>query len=334
MMPELGAWDLEKHKISLGDNFLVSGGDPYLTDIAVAAIRARIREAVGADLVIAYGDEIKADQLNDLLDTYSIFSSSKLILLRNAELMTKDKLECLERYFDSPSDQQTLVIFAEGKTDGRLSAWKKIKASCQSVVCASPRFSGEMVNWLDRSLKGIGKTMSRQARDQFINKVELDYADANNELQKLALMTGGRTQITEQDVLKSIGTTRTGTISDFFRFLGRKQLKEALALMDGMLSADWAGLQILFQINKFYLNLYSILLMKKHHISNSEIISKNLPDLYPGQRQEFVSFAQNYGLSQTEMILKKLLDTDSQFKTSMGSDSVLLTACLAEILKP
>ena len=212
MMPELGAWDLEKHKISLGDNFLVSGGDPYLTDIAVAAIRARIREAMGADLVIAYGDEIKADQLNDLLDTYSIFSSSKLILLRNAELMTKDKLECLERYFDSPSDQQTLVIFAEGKTDGRLSAWKKIKASCQSVVCASPRFSGEMVNWLDRSLKGIGKTMSRQARDQFINKVELDYADANNELQKLALMTGGRTQITEQDVLKSIGTARTGTI--------------------------------------------------------------------------------------------------------------------------
>jgi DNA polymerase III delta subunit len=331
-MEATAALDFSAKDVRLGQNFLLVGSDAYLTDLVSDLIRARIRDLAAADLVIIYGDEVKAAELNDLLDTYSIFSSAKLVLLRNAHLLLKAELDILAAYFENPSELQTLVVTAE-KIDARVAGWKKIRDACQTVACDPPRYSGQLQPWLQRTLAKLGKTMNAVAAETFINRVELDYANANNELQKLALLAGDNKQITEEDVLRSIGFSRAGTQADFHRALGGRQVAPALDLLEKMLSSDWASLQVLFIINRFYMHIYHILLLKKNHISNAEINKNHLGDLFPKQRGEFLQFAENYTLRDMPRIFDILLDTDSKIKTTAASDPVLLTNCVLRLLE-
>lgn len=331
-MASLNAMQIASAKIRLGESFLLLGGDAFLNDRVTDHIRLSLKKKNDVDLVIIYGDDTKPAEINDLLDTYSIFSKAKLVILRNAETLKKDALETLAGYFDDPSDQQSLIIVAD-KIDARVSGWKKIKSSCQVVTCDPPKYGGEISPWLRQALAKAGNTMSPKAFTTFINRVELDYANANNELTKLILLVGDKKEISESDVMRSIGFSRVGTMSDFYRALGNRQAKQALQLLDLMLNSDLKSLQVLFQLIKFYRNIYHILLLKKSHISASEIKTKYLGELFDKQKQEFLNFSDNYTLRQIEEILPILLETDARIKTSSASDAILLTTCILRALE-
>lgn len=319
-------------KPRLGDNFLLLGPDAFLQDTVSNQVRETLKRDADVDLVIVYGDEIKCVQINDLLDTYSIFSSTKLILFRNADLLRKQELDCLAAYFQNPSPEQSLVITAE-KADLRTSAWKKISSNCHVVKCDFPRWGGMLETWLRKSLAKLGKNIRPDAQAIFIERVELDYASANNELQKLALFVQDRKTITAEDVLQSLGTSRLGTQIGFARALGGRRISEALDLMDRMLNSDTKGLQILGQITRIFSTIHHILLMKAAHLSPSEIVGKHLNELFQSQRAEYMNFANNYSLSQTQAIFDILLQTDTKLKTTAASDAILLTQCILEIME-
>lgn len=325
------ALDFDPQSIRLGKSYLLTGGDAYLSDLIVDAVRARLGKQDSVDIFIVYGDEVSAQELYDQLDTLSIFSRAQLLIIRNAHRLDKNRLETLASYFESPSDIQSLVIVAD-KIDARLSSWKSIKTACIPVLCEAPKYGGALKAWLDRTLKTMNKTMAFAAKNEFINRVELDYAFAANELIKLDILTGTRTTITENDVMRSLSTTRTGAVIDFYRALGKRQPQLALDAVDKMLMSDWEPLQVFFHYSKFYTALWRILLLKKAHFAESEIISKHLGDLFPTQRKEFIDFSQRYTLETVEAILHILLETDAQLKLTMAEPNILLTACLLKVI--
>lgn len=330
MLNKLPALEIDSLKPKLGQNFLLVGGDAYLTDLALDHIRKNLETNV--DLVIIYGDEAKVPEIKDLLDSYSIFSNAKLVLFRNVDQLKKKELDALTDYFSEPSEQQTLILTAE-KIDDKKGSWKIISKACIHILCNPPSYSGALSPWLDKSLAKLDLTMSFKAKQAFISRVELDYANANNELQKLALLVGDKKEITENDVLRSIGFSRVGTQIDFYRALGNRQLKETMQLLERMLNSEFKVLQVLFYIIKFYDTIYHILLLKKAHISATEIMNIHLTNLYPSQRKEFMDFSNNYSLLQLQTIFNILLDTDTKIKSSSASDAVLLTNCIFKIME-
>lgn len=325
------ALDFDPQSVRLGKSYLLTGGDAYLNDLVVDAVRTKLKKQENVDVFIVYGDEITAQELYDQLDTLSIFSRAQLLIIRNAHRLDRHRLETLSNYFESPSEIQSLVIVAD-KIESSLSSWKTIKAACIPIVCEAPKYGGAMQAWLDKTLKTMNKTMAFAAKNEFINRVELDYAFAANELIKLDILTGKRTTITEKDVMRSLNTTRTGAIIDFYRALGKRQPQLALEAVDKMLMSDWEPLQVFFHYSKFYTALWRILLLKKAHFTESEIISKHLGDLFPTQRKEFIEFSQRYTLESVEAIMPILLETDAQLKLSMAEPNILLTACLIKVI--
>lgn len=332
-MAALDAHAFDPAAVRLGQNYLLLGTDAWLIDSVSDAIRARLKETENTDLVIAYGDEVKCAQLNDLLDSISIFSSAKLVLLRNADDLKKAELECLAGYFDNPSETQSVIVVA-AKVDARTSAWKKIRDHSQVVVCDPPRYSEALTPWVEKELRKLGKTWGYNAKEIFVSRVELDFANAHSELQKLALLTGDRRQVSEADVIRSIGSSRVGTQIDFYRALGARNARQGLELLERMLFSDWEPLQVFGLITRFYNTLYRILLLKNVHISPSEIKAKYLGDvIFPKQKQEYLGFAANYRLDSFGAIYEALLDTDAKLKTTAASGAVLLSACLLRLLE-
>lgn len=331
-MQPLNALETDKTDFSLGTNYLLLGTDVFLADMVTASIRTKLSSKHSIDLVIIYGDDVKAAQLNDLLDAYSIFSSEKLVLIKNAEALAKKELDSLATYFSNPSENQSVVVQSE-KIDARLSGWKKIKESCQNILCDPPNYGGSLKPWINKVLAEMGKSMNSQALDTFTARVELDYASTYNELQKLSLLTYTKKTISESDVIRSIGSSRVGTMIDFYRALGARQTKKCLDLVSRMLASEWASLQVFFQICKFYGIIIQILLLKKHNVSAAEITKNHLREVFQSQRQEFVKFSENYKLSQVWNIYTILLDTDAKIKLSQGSDALLLTQCLIKVME-
>lgn len=326
------AREFKSSQIAMGDSFVLVGTDAWLIDSVADKIREVLKSKHGADIVIIYGDEIKAPELNDTLDTYSIFSTLKLVIVKNADKLKKAELEILGKYFDAPSDTQSVLIITE-KTDMTTRAWKKIRDGSTMIQCDPPRHAGDMRAWLDSILRSAGKRMDASVSATFLARVELDYASAYNELQKLFILTGKTPSITQADVMRSLGSSRVGALSDFYRALGARNAKSVLSMIEKMLASDWEGLQVFFQLVKYYNIMWKILLLRKNHISTDEIIKSHVNELYPTQKTEFVKASDQYRLTEMPDIFSALLETDSAIKLSAAPNEVLLCICALKVLE-
>lgn len=330
MAEKIDALAFASHRPILGQNYLIQGIDAYLIDKVLDRIKRSLRQEDEIDISIVYGDEIKAAALGEYLDTFTIFASSKLVIIRNTEALLKKELEVLAAYFESPSEIQTLAIVTE-KANKTLGTWKKIAANCHTVTCDPPRFASEIRSWLMVELKRMGKIMTPAALAEFSNRIELDYSVAANELNKIDLLVGSRKQITEKD-LEGLSGSRAGTQIDFFRALGGKQTRTALEAINLMLEADWEPLQIQFSMFRFFSNLWKIQLLRSRHITDSEISSRHMTDTYPSQRNEYLGFARKYSVKSLEKIMELLLKTDYKLKSSALDKRLELDLSIIEIL--
>jgi len=76
------ALDFTADKVRLGNSYLLTGTDSYLVDKVLDTIRAKLKKKDNVDTVIIYGDEVKSPELTEQLDTFSIFSTAKLIIIK------------------------------------------------------------------------------------------------------------------------------------------------------------------------------------------------------------------------------------------------------------
>jgi DNA polymerase-3 subunit delta len=323
--------------------YLIIGEDGYWADKVYRAIRSLIKRTMPVyDTVIVYGDEVKPVDLNEHLDSYSIFASNRLILLRNAHrlgeedrgrlLPGKDKplLAILANYLEHPDPSMVLVIIAE-KVDGRISEWKKIKDNCQIVECEKIRHGGGMSSWLESYLRSHQKSMDKDVKVLFLEKVELDFLTAENELDKLLILVGDRKNITLKDIHTAMPTTRIGTQADFFRALGNRQTAAVLDKVLDMLNNEWVGMQILSMVFRFFLSIWKIQTLRAMKYTQQEIVSKHLNELYENQRREYPAFASNYKPDEMPGIFETILETDAQLKLSKASPETLMTICITRI---
>lgn len=309
--------------------YLIIGDDGYLVDKVYRAAKELAKKSLQEfETLTLYGDELSIAEIGEYLDSYSIFSDNRLLVIKNAHQL-KDKA-LIVRYLQDPEASQVLILIADS-VDGRQAVWKQIKEACLTIECEVVRFPGEMRNWLESTLKQHGKTMDERAKSLFLEKVELDFCTAENEMEKLLIYIGDIAGITEKDVHTTLPTTRVGTMADFYRVLGNRQTRDVILKVNDMLENDWAGLQILSVLSKFFLTLWKITALKAKHISDREILTSHLNDLFQSQRESYLAYAKKYGAEAMPGIFETLLETDSQIKLSMAEPNILMTMCVSRI---
>jgi len=328
-IPEQQHYDKILKEARMGESFLLVGTDVYWQDRYTEAVRKALRKNE-VTLSILYGDVVKAYQLKDELDSLSLFADLKLIIIKSADAMNKKELDTLAAYFSSPIDTQSLVIQAE-KIDARTGNWKKIKEACQFFQCDKPKFTGQIKDWVQQELRTRGISINNRALDSFTTRVELDFATAKNELDKLCLLVGERKTITELDVEKCLGSSRMGAQMDFFRAMGARKTDSCLNAVNLMLDSEQEPLSIVFMIQRFFTAIWKIRILKAKHVSRAEIIQKHLMDLYPSQRTEYPVMAENYSLVALETVFDVLLELDSQLKSISTDPKLLLSLALIKI---
>lgn len=331
-MSSIKAIEFSAQGVRLGDNFLLLGTDAYLIDQSIAKIKKALKGKGEFDDSSIYADDTPIAELIEHLDTYTIFSSAKLLTIKKVETLNKRSLEVIAEYLSSPSESQSLILVSE-KSDAKFKAWKTILDTCQTLSCDPPKFASEIKQWLNLELKSIGKGMQANAIQEFISRIELDYYTAANELAKLDILSGERKMISLDDVITGFSATRVGTKIDFLRALGNKQAGVALTQMKLMLESEQEPIRVLYQFIQFYLTLWKIQHLRSRKISDNEISAKHLTDIYPTQRSEYLNFAKKHSLSALNEIIETLLLTDYQLKSSPIDRETILELAVIKILE-
>lgn len=186
------------HKHLAGDAlkpaYLLAGEEHLLVLEAADALRMRARE-----LGYVERDVLEADQHFDWDDLarsaagMSLFASRKLIDLR---LPTgkpgKDGSAAIQEYCDRPPPDTVLLVTCNEWSKKHEGAWSMAMENVGAFVPVWPLKSDELPHWITQRMAPRGVSATPEAIEALIERTEGNLLAAAQEIDKLALLAGGK----------------------------------------------------------------------------------------------------------------------------------------------
>ncbi len=174
--------------------YQVAGDDPLLRGEAVDAIRAACR-AAGCEERIRLGGPTGMDwnQLGAEAASLSLFASRRLLEIDMVGLKPgRDGGAALTAYAEQAGgDDILLLATAKVDKDMRKAKWFKAVEGAGALVQVWPVKAEELPGWLVRRARDYGIELERDAASFIATRVEGNLLAAAQELEKLALVSGG-----------------------------------------------------------------------------------------------------------------------------------------------
>ena len=207
--------------------YLVSGEEPFQLEQVSSAIRHKAQELGYTDREVMHVERgFDWQQLSASADALSLFADKRLLELRIPSGKPGDAgSKALQRYCDHPPADTVLLIVA-GKLEKAQQNTKWFKALEQNgvVVQVWPVEADKLAQWIKQRMQLRDMQPTPEALAMLAERVEGNLLAADQELEKLRLLSGGGTVDAEQVV---------AAVSDSARF-------DVFSLVDTVLLGDAA----------------------------------------------------------------------------------------------
>ncbi|MDD5439635.1 MAG: DNA polymerase III subunit delta [Candidatus Omnitrophica bacterium] len=223
-------------------NYLCLNPDPYHTEKTINDLKARLLKDGDPELnfsVFQTGHDA-IDDIVAVLRTVPFGAPAgtghRLVILKNARDLSEPAIGALTAYLKNPSAHTTLVIDA-GPVAPRGKAWDEM-ASYLKDVTSSGGEGKRFDSMVTRELAAATKTIAVDALDLLRRqKGSSDLLGLKNELEKLILFTGERTEITKRDIEIMVGKTLDDDVFRLLEAISRKDASGVLAVLNEL----WEG---------------------------------------------------------------------------------------------
>ena len=186
--------------------YLVSGDEPLLTGEAAGSIRASARAAGYADRQVFFIDRTFAwDELRLATHSLSLFAQKRLFELRMPS-GKPDKGAVLLAELAAQEAPDLLYLVITDKLDKKTgdAAWVQAIEKHGTWVSIAPVDAAALPAWLRGRAKALRVEIDPDAAQLIIDRVEGNLLAAQQELEKLSLLSNGRSIGTDL-VLRSVG---------------------------------------------------------------------------------------------------------------------------------
>ncbi len=186
--------------------YLVSGDEPLLVGEAADAIRAAAKAAGYADRTVFHIDKtFDWDEFRQATQALSLFAERRLFELRMPSGKPDKGAPPLTELAERPAPDVVCLVVA-GKLDKKAgdAPWVRAVEKHGVWVPTWPVQAAALPGWLRARAKLLQVEIEPKAAQLIVDRVEGNLLAANQELQKLALLTQGE-PISAELVLQSVG---------------------------------------------------------------------------------------------------------------------------------
>jgi DNA polymerase-3 subunit delta len=257
------------------------------------------------------GRDFKAADIIEIAQTLPVFSSHRLILIKNIQDASAEQLEGLCDYLEHPLPE-TVLLVAGNKIDGRKKFYQRFRKQGDSL-----EFKRIYENQLPSIVKDLARScnlvLTGPALKLFCKRVGANLVEVHGELEKLSNYVAPKDLIDESDVAAVVSDSRVESVFALTDALGEGRQDEVLRLLKRLIEDGQAPLMVLAMLVRHFRQLW-----KARFFSSQKVDQKDLPRLIgvsPYFLKGLMSQSRRYDDAAYRQIFELFLETDLALKS-------------------
>ncbi len=301
------------------------GEELYKIDEAVGHIKKLLLKEVGENFQweTMFGDEVKAENLCDASDSFSLWQSRKGILVKNAEAIPAKQWERLKRLVENPNETTTLV-FCASKADLRTKHIQWISKATDHAILVefSAPEAWEAQQYLKKFVQAQGRELDPAAQQLLLEWSGHSLFELEQSIEKASLFSLGKKNISEEDIRAVQVRTRPESIFQFADALLSGNRASAMQELSKILEQGEDPIAILGLVARQYRWLLQILALRAEG-KNESLIASELR-LFPRQAKQLWQAAQKQGAPTVIRGLARIVEADKGLKSTREPAKMIL----------
>jgi DNA polymerase III subunit delta len=204
-------------------------GEEFLVEEALEQVRAE----AGTDALseITVSGNVTVPEMVTALETPSLLGGRRMVIVRDAEGLTKEALQALAEYLESPSPHSVLVLVAGGRT--RLDS--SVKKLGRVINLNAPK-GRSLVSWLRRRATERTMKLDDRAGWALIDSVGTDLRELDSALTQLETRLGAGARVGVAEVRNAFARSADQRIYVFTDAVGDRRLALAMTSLRRLLN--------------------------------------------------------------------------------------------------
>ena len=211
--------------------YWLEGDEDYFIDKIVHYAEHNIltESEAGFNLTVFYGRDADWTQVINSCKRYPMFAERQVVLLKEAQHMRD--IDKLESYISQPLTSTIFVVsYKEKKVDGRTQLAKLLKTKAE-LFTTKKMYDNALPDWTNELVKSKGYTISQKAVLLLVDHIGNDLSRIDNEIEKMLVNLGTRTNITEDDIERYVGVSKEYNPFELQSAMAAKDLPKAMRII-------------------------------------------------------------------------------------------------------
>lgn len=211
--------------------YWLEGEEDYFIDKIVHYAEHNIltESEAGFNLTVFYGRDADWTQVINACKRYPMFAERQVVLLKEAQHMRD--IDKLESYISQPLTSTIFVVsYKEKKVDGRTQLAKLLKTKAE-LFTTKKMYDNALPDWTNELVKSKGYTISQKGVLLLVDHIGNDLSRIDNEIDKMLVNLGTRTNITEDDIEKYVGVSKEYNPFELQSAMAAKDLPKAMRII-------------------------------------------------------------------------------------------------------
>lgn len=211
--------------------YWLEGEEDFFIDKAVDYAEHKIlnESESSFNLSVFYGKDANWADIVNACRRYPMFAERQVVVLKEAQQMRD--VEKLESYMENPLASTVFVVsYKEKKLDARKKFTKLVKEK-GVLVTTKKMYDRELPEWTQTLIHSKGLTISPKGLALLVDHIGNDLTRIENEIDKLSVNLGKRTNITEDDIEEYIGVSKEYNVFELQAALAAKDLARSIRII-------------------------------------------------------------------------------------------------------
>lgn len=302
--------------------YFLFGDEPYLLNQCVSRFKYAVLSESTMDFnySLFYAGDADIANIKDTVETLPVFTSHRLVILKNAQDLKDAELLELESLMEKPAESTVFVIMAD-KVDKRKKSIKMLLDHAACVEFKKP-YENQLPQWISHLCKNAGLKITTEAVHRLHRLVGNNLTELENQILKIQDYIGDKNQIELSDVNTVVSVSREESVFDFTKALGQKDRVKALEQLVSLMDQGQNEISIVSLVARHMRLLLTVRSGMDQGIGGAKLASlASVPSYYI---ESYCDQARIWPVKKIEEALVVLHETDKALKSSPLSSHIWL----------